>query len=94
MAVACSAATCKCMQISITSNPKISGNKVRDTSRSFNQGKRSTVLLPLDYTVPSVHSRPNPLDTAYSQKGIGQQEAMCFEANVPQLTTLLVGEPN
>ena len=42
--------TCKCMQRSMTSNLKISGNKVRDTSRSFNQGKRSTVLLPFDYT--------------------------------------------
>ena len=38
VAVACSAATCKSMQRSITSN--LSGNKVRDTSRSFNQGKR------------------------------------------------------
>ena len=51
VAVACSAATCKYMERSITSNPEISGNKVRGTSRSFNQGKRSTVLLPLGYTV-------------------------------------------
>ena len=48
VAVACSAATCKSMQRSITSN--LSGNKVRDTSRSFNQGKRWTLVLPLDYT--------------------------------------------
>ena len=26
----------------------------------------------------SVHSEPHPLDTACSQKGIGQQEATCF----------------
>jgi len=35
---------------------------VRDTSRSFNQGKRSTGLLPLDYTVslPSLVPRLLP----------------------------------
>ena len=68
---------CKCMQGSITSNPKISGNKVRDTSRSFNQGKKLTVLLPLDYMV-SLYVLAPPIDTACSQKGIGQQEAMFF----------------
>ena len=73
VAVACSAATYQCMQRSITSNPKISGNKVIEVEASINvKGQLYGYFSITQYL--SIDSQPHPFDTAWAL----DSKRLCF----------------